>query len=143
MVLREKRRMLLATPSPEPGNFVAQSGWVHLSENVALTGTYTVNSGAVLSKVGSINAALAGGRLDAGAGTMTVAGLSGNGVLSASAGTMHFQDAFTVGETMGILANGSRGDHGQCDGGWRPPVLYFHGQCRQRAAERDADFRPH
>ena len=23
------------------GNFVAQSGWVHLSENVALTGTYT------------------------------------------------------------------------------------------------------
>ena len=27
--------------------------------------------------------------------------------------------------------------------GWRPPVLYFHGQCRQRAAERDADFRPH
>ncbi len=89
------------------GNFVAQSGWVHLSENVALTGTYTVNSGAVLSKVGSINAALAGGRLDAGAGTMTVAGLSGNGVLSASAGTMHFQDAFTVGETMGILANGS------------------------------------
>ena len=45
-----------------------------------------------------INAALAGGRLDAGAGTMTVAGLSGNGVLSASAGTMHFQDAFTVGE---------------------------------------------
>ena len=56
------------------GNFVAQSGWVHLSENVALTGTYTVNSGAVLSKVGSINAALAGGRLDAGAGTMTVRG---------------------------------------------------------------------
>ena len=53
----------------------------------------------VLSTVGSINAALAGGRLDAGAGTMTVAGLSGNGVLSASAGTMHFQDAFTVGET--------------------------------------------
>lgn len=38
---------------------------------------------------------------------MTVAGLSGNGVLSASAGTMYFQDAFTVGETMGILANGS------------------------------------
>ena len=38
---------------------------------------------------------------------MTVAGLSGNGVLSASAGPMHFQDAFTVGETMGILANGS------------------------------------
>lgn len=40
------------------GNFVAQSGWVHLSENVALTGTYTAYSGAVLSKVGSINAAL-------------------------------------------------------------------------------------
>ncbi|MCG4597608.1 autotransporter-associated beta strand repeat-containing protein [Akkermansia muciniphila] len=89
------------------GNFVAQSGWVHLSENVALTGTYTVNSGAVLSRTGSINAALAGGRLDAGSGTMTVTGLSGNGTLSASAGTMHFQDAFTVGETMGILANGS------------------------------------
>ncbi len=89
------------------GNFVAQSGWVHLSENVALTGTYTVNSGAVLSKTGSINAVLAGGRLDAGSGTMTVAGLTGNGIISASAGTMHFQDAFTVGETMGILANGS------------------------------------
>lgn len=89
------------------GNFVAQSGWVHLSENVALTGTYTVNSGAVLSRAGSINAALAGGRLDAGAGTMTVTGLSGNGTISASAGTMNFQNAFTVGETMGILANGS------------------------------------
>ena len=74
---------------------------------MALTGTYTVNSGAVLSRTGSINAALAGGRLDAGSGTMTVTGLSGNGTLSASAGTMHFQDAFTVGETMGILANGS------------------------------------
>ena len=89
------------------GNFVAQSGWVHLSENVALTGTYTVNSGAVLSKAGSISAALAGGRLDASTGTMTVTGLTGNGTISASAGTMHFQDAFTVGETMGILANGS------------------------------------
>ena len=89
------------------GNFVAQSGWVHLSENVALTGIYTVNSGAVLSRAGSINAALAGGRLDAGAGTMTVTGLSGNGTISASAGTMNFQNAFTVGETMGILANGS------------------------------------
>ena len=89
------------------GNFVAQSGWVHLSENVALTGTYTVNSGAVLSKAGSISAALAGGRLDASAGTMTVTGLTGNGTISASAGTMHFQDAFTVGETLGILANGS------------------------------------
>ncbi|PNC26332.1 hypothetical protein CXU19_02225 [Akkermansia muciniphila] len=89
------------------GNFVAQSGWVHLSENVALTGTYTVNSGAVLSKAGSISAALAGGRLDASTGTMTVTGLTGNGTISASAGTMHFQDAFTVGETLGILANGS------------------------------------
>ena len=89
------------------GNFVAQSGWVHLSENVALTGTYTVNSGAVLSKAGSISAALAGGRLDAGNGTMNVTGLTGNGSISASAGTMNFQDAFTVGETMGILANGS------------------------------------
>ena len=89
------------------GNFVAQSGWVHLSENVALTGTYTVNSGAVLSKAGSISAALAGGRLDASIGTMTVTGLTGNGTISASAGTMHFQDAFTVGETLGILANGS------------------------------------
>ncbi len=89
------------------GNFVAQSGWVHLSENVALTGTYTVNSGAVLSKAGSISAALAGGRLDAGNGTMNVTGLTGNGTISASAGTMNFQDAFTVGETMGILANGS------------------------------------
>ncbi|WP_417006487.1 hypothetical protein [Akkermansia sp.] len=89
------------------GNFVVQSGWVHLSENVALTGTYTVNSGAVLSKAGSISAALAGGRLDASAGTMTVTGLTGNGTISASAGTMHFQDAFTVGETLGILANGS------------------------------------
>ncbi len=122
------------------GNFVAQSGWVHLSENVALTGTYTVNSGAVLSRAGSINAALAGGRLDAGAGTMTVTGLSGNGTISASAGTMNFQNAFTVGETMGILANGSGTITGN---GWRPFVLYFHGQCRQRAAERDADFRPH
>ena len=46
------------------------------------------------SKAGSISAALAGGRLDA-----------GNGTISASAGTMNFQDAFTVGETMGILAN--------------------------------------
>ena len=89
------------------GNFVVQSGWVHLSENVALTGTYTVNSGAVLSKAGSISAALAGGRLDASTGTMTVTGLTGNGTISASAGTMHFQDAFTVGETLGILANGS------------------------------------
>ena len=89
------------------GNFVAQSGWVHLSENVALTGTYTVNSGAVLSKTGAISAALAGGRLDAGNGTMNVTGLTGNGTISASAGTMNFQDAFTVGETMGILANGS------------------------------------
>ena len=89
------------------GNFVAQSGWVYLSENVALTGTYTVNSGAVLSKAGSISAALAGGRLDASTGTMTVTGLTGNGTISASAGTMHFQDAFTVGETLGILANGS------------------------------------
>ena len=89
------------------GNFVAQSGWVHLSENVALTGTYTVNSGAVLSKAGDINAALAGGRLDAGDGTMNVTGLTGNGTISASAGTMHFQDAFTVGETLGILANGT------------------------------------
>lgn len=89
------------------GNFVAQSGWVHLSENVALTGTYTVNSGAVLSRTGSINASLAGGRLDAGNGTMTVTGLTGNGSISASAGTMHFQDAFTVGETLGILANGA------------------------------------
>jgi len=89
------------------GNFVAQSGWVHLSENVALTGTYTVNSGAVLSKTGAITAALAGGRLDAGNGTMNVTGLTGNGTISASAGTMNFQDAFTVGETMGILANGS------------------------------------
>lgn len=80
---------------------------MHLSENVALTGTYTVNSGAVLSKAGSISAALAGGRLDAGNGTMNVTGLTGNGTISASAGTMNFQDAFTVGETMGILANGS------------------------------------
>ena len=89
------------------GNFVVQSGWVHLSENVALTGTYTVNSGAVLSKAGDINAALAGGRLDAGNGTMNVTGLTGNGTISASAGTMNFQDAFTVGETLGILANGT------------------------------------
>ena len=89
------------------GNFVVQSGWVHLSENVALTGTYTVNSGAVLSRAGDINAALAGGRLDAGNGTMNVTGLTGNGTISASAGTMHFQNAFTVGETLGILANGT------------------------------------
>lgn len=89
------------------GNFVAQSGWVHLSENVALTGTYTVNSGAVLSKAGDINAVLAGGRLDAGAGTMNVTGLTGNGTISASAGTMNFQNAVMVGETMGILANGT------------------------------------
>lgn len=89
------------------GNFVTQSGWVHLSENVALTGTYTVNSGAVLSKTGDINAVLAGGRLDAGAGTMNVTGLTGNGTISASAGTMNFQNAITVGETMGILANGT------------------------------------
>lgn len=89
------------------GNFVAQSGWVHLSGNVALTGTYTVNSGAVLSKAGDINAVLAGGRLDAGNGTMNVTGLTGNGTISASAGTMNFQNAVTVGETMGILANGT------------------------------------
>lgn len=38
---------------------------------------------------------------------MNVTGLTGNGTISASAGTMNFQDAFTVGETMGILANGS------------------------------------
>lgn len=89
------------------GNFVAQSGWVHLSENVALTGSYTVNSGAVLSKAGSINAVLGGGRLDAGSGIMTVTGISGNGIISASAGTMNFQNALTVGDTMGILANGT------------------------------------
>lgn len=89
------------------GNFVAQSGWVHLSGNVDLAGAYIVNSGAVLSKDGAINATLAGGRLDAGTGTMNVTGLTGNGVISASAGTMHFQDAFTVGDTLGILVNGN------------------------------------
>lgn len=89
------------------GNFVAQSGWVHLSGNVALTGTYTVNSGAVLSKAGTINAVLAGGRLDAGNGALTVTGLTGNGMISASAGTMNFQNALTVGDTLGILANGT------------------------------------
>ena len=66
------------------GNFVAQSGWVHLTENVALTGTYTVNSGAVLSKAGTVNAVLAGGRLDAGNGNLTVTGISGSGMISAS-----------------------------------------------------------
>lgn len=89
------------------GNFVAQSGWVHLTENVALTGTYTVNSGAVLSKAGTVNAVLAGGRLDAGNGNLTVTGISGSGMISASSGTMNFQNALTVGEGMGILANGT------------------------------------
>ena len=89
------------------GNFVVQSGWVHLSENVALTGTYTVNSGAVLSKAGSVNAVLAGGRLDAGNGNLTVTGISGSGMIAASAGTMNFQNAFTVEEGMGLLANGT------------------------------------
>lgn len=89
------------------GSFTAKSGWVHLTENVALTGTYTVNSGAVLSKAGSVNAVLAGGRLDAGNGNLTVTGISGNGMIAASAGTMNFQNAFTVGEGMGILANGT------------------------------------
>lgn len=89
------------------GNFVAQSGWVHLGENVALTGTYTVNTGATLSKAGSINAVLAGGTLDAGNGTMNVTGLSGNGRLSAIAGTMHFQNNTTIGAGIGILANGA------------------------------------
>lgn len=50
---------------------------------------------------------LPGGRLDAGAGTMNVTGLTGNGTISASAGTMNFQNAVMVGETMGILANGT------------------------------------
>ena len=89
------------------GNFVVQSGWVHLSENTALTGTYTVNSGAVLSKTGSIKAALAGGTLDAGNGALTVTELTGNGTISASAGTMNFQNALTVGDTMSIMANGT------------------------------------
>ena len=89
------------------GNFMVQSGWVHLTENVALTGTYTVNSGAVLSKAGTVNAVLAGGRLDAGNGNLTVTGISGSGMIAASSGTMNFQNALTVEEGMGILANGT------------------------------------
>lgn len=89
------------------GHFVAHTGWVHLSENVALTGGYTVNTGAVLSRTGNIQAILGGGRLDAGSGTMEVLSLSGNGTLSASAGTMNFQNETTIGNGIGILVNGT------------------------------------
>lgn len=89
------------------GHFVAHTGWVHLSENVALTGGYTVNTGAVLSRTGNIQAILGGGRLDAGSGTMEVLSLSGSGMLSASAGTMNFQNETTIGNGIGILVNGT------------------------------------
>lgn len=89
------------------GHFVAHTGWVHLSENVALTGGYTVNTGAVLSRTGNIQAILGGGRLDAGSGTMEVLSLSGSGTISASAGTMNFQSDTTIGSDVKILVNGS------------------------------------
>ena len=91
------------------GHFVAQSGWVHLSSNVALTGEYTVNAGAVLSRTGNIAAILGGGRLDAGVAgeTMNVLSISGSGTISATAGTMLFQDEATLGSSVSILVNGT------------------------------------
>lgn len=91
------------------GHFVAQSGWVHLSDNVALTGGYTVNAGAVLSRTGDITAILGGGRLDAGVAgqTMKVLGISGSGIISATAGAMHFQNETTLDGSVSILVNGT------------------------------------
>ena len=124
------------------GNFVAQSGWVHLSENVALTGTYTVNSGAVLSKAGDINAVLAGGQAGCGRRNHERDWADGERNYLRLRRDHEFPERRHGGGNDGHSRQRHGDDYGRCHRGRRPPVLHLHGQRGYRTSERDADFRP-